>query len=213
MAGSEIIDVSGISGSALNILVIAIAILFVGGIVIGIFFLFARNKRYEEFEVVVWVKDGFGQITQKRDKGGIFVDNKTNNKRLFLQKANVGLSTEKIPFIQVRGGKKVIYVSQTGLKNFQYINIQIDDSGVALNVTEEDVNWGINSYEHSKKIFQNSLLIQLLPFLLMAFVSIIILTMFIYFFKEFKTLKEFAEIMKQALDVAVQAKAPLQVTQ
>lgn len=211
----ELINVGAVSGGALNIIVMIVAGLVVGGIVIFIAWLFLRNKKFEEFVAIIWVKDGFGQLTQKIDKGGIFVDNKTNNKRLFLEKSNVGLSTEKIPFIpMVYGGKKYIFLLQTGLKNFHYVHINIDTSDlVTCTVTEEDVNWGINSYERQKKIFGNSLLMQLLPYIAIAFTSIIILTIFIFFFKEFKTLKEFAEIMKQMMSDLIAARGPLEVTQ
>jgi len=208
-----LIDVSGISSGAINIFVFAFVILFFGLIVIAIIWFWMRGKRFEEYIAVIFVKDGFGQLTQKYDKGGIFVDGKTNNKRLFLQKSNVGLSTEKIPFIPVGKGKKVIYLYQSGLKNFQYINIGIDDEGMILSVCEEDVNWAINSYEAQKKLFQTSLLMQLLPYIAIAFTSIIILVIFIYFFKEFKTLKEFAEIMRQMMQDLIAARGPLEVTQ
>ena len=39
---------------------------------------------------------------------------------------------------------------------------------------------------------------QYLPFMMLAFVSIIILVMFIYFFKEFDTLKDVAIALKEA---------------
>ena len=65
-------------------------------------------------------------------------------------------------------------------------------------ITEEDVNWAINSYERQKKIFQSSTLMQYLPFILLAFVSVIILVMFIYFFKDFAVLRDVAIALREA---------------
>lgn len=164
-------------------------IIFIGIIVIG-YVLYQRSLgRYKHFKCIIWQKDGFGQLTQKYDKAGIFVDPDTKNKRLFLQKANVGLNPDNIPFIPA-GKTRIIFLLQTGLKNFKYIRPVIEDKYINLTVGEEDVNWAINAYDKSKKLFQQSWIMQYMPFIILAFVCMIILILFMYLFKQFGTIKE-----------------------
>jgi hypothetical protein len=74
-----------------------------------------------------------------------------------------------------------------------------------LNVGEEDVNWGVNAYERQKKIFGSNALLQYLPFIALGFVSIVILIMFIYFFKQFSVLKDVALAFESAARTLAQA--------
>ncbi len=185
---------------ALDSVILILTIVLSGGFVIGIFFYTRWLYRYKQFKCVVWERDGFGQLKETKDKAGIFVDPKTKNKRLFLKKAKVGLNPDTIPYLQ-SGKNKTIYFLRTGLKNFHYINVDIKEPAVTLTVGEEDVNWAINSYDRQKKLFQQSLFMQLMPFVIIAFVSIIILIIFIYFFKNFDVLKEMAIAMKESAEI------------
>jgi len=189
---------------ALNVMLIIISIIIVLGIILGVGLLIIRWKRYQQFKCVIWERDGFGQLKESFDQAGIFVDKKTKNKRLFLKKNKVGLNPDQIPYLQSKKAK-TLYFLKTGLKNFRYIKIDIDDPFVKTIVGEEDVNWSINAYERQKKIFQQGLLMQLMPFILVAFVSIIILIIFIYFFREFDTLVKMAEAMERAAGIWAQA--------
>ena len=190
------ISVEGAAGTALNIGIIIFIVFVVGGLVVAATFSLMKLRRYKQFKCIIFEKDGFGQITESYDEAGIFVDKKTNNKRLYLKRNNVGLSPDNIPFID-KGKTKIVYLFKTGLKNFRYIQINIENPGVLFTVGEEDVNWAINAYERQKKLFQNSLFMQLLPFILVAFVTIIILIIFIYFFKDFAVLKDMANSLKE----------------
>ena len=100
-----------------------------------------------------------------------------------------------------------VWLYRTGLKNFQYVDLNITPNpGATITVGEEDVNWAINAYERQKKLFSTTLLMQLMPFIMLAFVSIIILIIFIYFFKEFSTLKDMAVAMGEAAQIIAQAR-------
>ena len=156
-----------------------------------------KYKRFSQFKVVIWGRDGFGQVVQTSDQAGIFVDKKTNNKRFFLKKNNVGLDPDNVPYIQ-QGRKRVVYLLKTGLKNFSFIKPVIKDDVFSVDVGEEDVNWAINAYERQKTSFAKNLLLQYLPFIALAFVSIIILILFIYFFKQFGVLKDVAVALADA---------------
>ena len=188
------VSVEGVSSTALNIGVIVIVIVIVGTVLIGITLLILHWRKFQQFKCVIYEKDGFGQLREKIDSAGIFVDKKTLNKRFFMRKNKVGLDPDNIPYISTQKGKQIVYLLQTGLKNFRFLRFSIDTStdDFKIGVGEEDVNWAINAYERQKKLFSQSLLMQLLPFMLVAFVTIIILVIFIYFFKNFDTLKDVA---------------------
>ena len=198
------VDWTGVGTVALRITILIISIIVVGGLMGVATFAYLKWRRFQGFVCKVFERDGFGQMKLLNDKAGIFVDNKTKNKRFFMKKFAVGLEPDNIPYIQ-DGKRKVVYLLRTGLKNFHFIKFNIRNPDVYLTVGEEDVNWAINAYERQKKMFSQSLLMQLLPFMLIAFVSIIILVMFIYFFKEFATLKEMAQAFAEASKAIAQA--------
>jgi uncharacterized membrane protein len=187
------------------IIIVAVVFLTIVGVV---YWLWMQKKRYSQFRCIVWERDGFGQLKMLFDDAGIFVDKKTNNKRFFMKRANVGLEPDNIPYLPSDTGVKYVFLLRTGLKNFTFIRPNIGPQGdVVLKVGEEDVNWAINAYERQKKIFQQSTFMQYLPFIALAFVSIIILIVFIYFFKDFGVLRDAAVALKEASANLAAAKA------
>jgi len=204
MAIEEVLGVSvtGIANTALSWVIMIVAIIVFGTIatVATIFVLKQLKFKYK----VVWF--GIDNKTGGTDKGGIFVDRKTKNKRFFLKRAKVGLNPDNVPFKFI-GKTMYVWLYRTGLKNFQYLDLNITPNpGATITVGEEDVNWAVNAYERQKKMFSTSLLMQLMPFIMLAFVSIIILVIFIYFFKEFSTLKDMAVAMGEAAKIIAQAR-------
>lgn len=198
------VDLAGLGNNVLTFAILTISILIFGGIAIGAYYLYSKWKKYQQFTCVIWERDGFGQMTETYDQAGVFVDLKTKAKRLYLKKNKVSLNPDDIPYLPGKG-KKVIYLLRTGLKNFYYIkpNIQTDD--INFSVGEEDVNWAINDFERQKKMFDQNALLQYLPFIALAFVSIIIVVIFIYFFKDFAVLRDVAQGLKEAAQALAQA--------
>lgn len=192
-------NLSGVGSGALSVTIVIIFAVVILCIVGGVYFAYLQKKKYSQFVCTIWERDGFGQLRQLFDTAGIFVDKKTNNKRFFMRLANVGLEPDNIPYLPGPTGKKYVYLLRTGLKNFAFIRPNVGPTGtIQLKVSEEDVNWGINAYERQKKIFQSSTLMQYMPFILLALVSIVILIIFIYFFKDFGVLKDAALALKDA---------------
>lgn len=193
-------DLQGLMTGALGFgtifIVLLILITFIGLAVWG----FLYWKKFQDYKVTVWERDAFGNIRQYQDNAGVFVDKKTNNKRLFLQRTNVGLQPDNIPYVINSNGKREVYLIKRGLKNFQFIKPTINAEGFEFKVNEEDINWGVNAYERAKKMFQSNSLMQYLPFILLAFVSIIILVIFIYFFKDFAVLKDVAIALQNSAE-------------
>ena len=189
----------GYASTGLSVAIIIVVVVLGIGLLGAAFWMFQLKKKYSQFKCTIWERDGFGQLSQKHDDAGIFIDSKTNNKRFFMRKANVGLEPDNIPYVIGHRGSKFVYLYRTGLKNFAFIKPNISTNGrILLSVGEEDVNWAINAYERQKKIFSNNLLMQYLPFIALAFVSIIILVIFIYFFKDFDVLKDTALALGEA---------------
>jgi len=201
-------NIAGIGNTLIGFLVIIFSALFVAAIVGFIIYIALRERRYSEF--TVYVLDKNKRI--RMDKAGIFVDKKTNNKRFFMKKAAVGLDPNNVPYILAQKNK-VAFVYQIGLKNFQFINLNNflerlgnKEKGTVIEVGEEDVNWAINAYERQKKTFSNNALLQYLPYMIFAFVTIVILIMIIYVLRQFETIKDVVEIMKEIAIANAQAK-------
>jgi len=199
-------DFTTLGAQALDIALMVLTILLMGSLAFGLYKLYEWWRRYREYAVVIWEQNGFGQWNESSDVAGIFVDKKTNNKRLFLKRNNVGLNADNVPYLPGKKGKKVIYLLRTGLKNFHFININPKFPEVELQVGEEDVNWAVNAYERQKKIFQNNLFLQMLPYIALVVTGMIIAIIFIYFFKELSTLKEFGGYMKETAQMMLQMK-------
>ncbi len=172
-----------------------------------------KNKKYAEFTCIIWKRDGFGQLVQETDKAGVFVDKKTNNKRLYLKKANVGLDPDNIPYIPC-GKSKFIYLYRTGLKNFRYIKPMISDAGITLKVGEEDVNWALNDYERVKKAFaQKDWVKEFMPYAIFGLLIIAFLVMVVFILKKFDVLATVASELTKAAQAVAQAKSGTTVIQ
>lgn len=164
-------------------------------------------RKWRQFRVVIYFKDGFGQLRRKYDQGAVFEDKKTKNRLFFLKKHPVGLTADNVPYIQDDAGDKIVYLLQTGQKNFRFIHIDMGDDHFKFTFGEEDLNWGLNAYERQKKLGQQSLLMQLLPFLVMAFFGIMILAMVIYVLKDFKVLQVASENLLETAKILVADRA------
>jgi len=197
------VSVAGVTGGVLNVALVVGGLVIIMAVLGAIIYLALRWYRYSQFKCVVWELDGFGQVRQTYDSAGVFVDRKTRNKRFFMRKANVGLEPDNIPVI----GDKTVYLVRSGLKNFRFVKPRIVSGSLSFNVGEEDVNWAVNAYEKQKRLFNINVLLQYMPFILLAFVSIIILIIFIYFFKNFGVLKEMSVHLEEAAKQIAQAKA------
>ena len=183
-------------GAIVSSWIIVILSIGIFGTIAGLLTYYVIKILKHNYHCTIIEFDGHGHMHQKSDKGGIYVDRKTKMKRFFLKQHKVGLDPNNIPWMPSSGGKKHVYLLQSGLKNFRYLNFSFPKPNFVINVGEEDVNWAITDYEKQKKLFSQSLLLQLMPYFALAFVAVIILVTFIYFFKEFATLKEMAMALR-----------------
>lgn len=195
------------SGFALTIGVMLASIVFGGAILGGGAWAFMRWKRYKEYECIIFAKEGMNQWYQKKDVAGVFVDNKTKNKMFFMRGANVGLNADHIPFVTGSRGNKTVYLIQVGLKNFRFIKMNPTTDTFSIKVGEEDVNWALNTYEKQKKDFGQTLLAQLLPYFGIAFVTVGVIIIFVYLFKEMGVMKDVALAFRDAAQIMAESRA------
>ncbi len=199
MANELVGGLSGIGSGLMDVVMIIMIVILAIAFFIGIFFLVKSFTRYSAFKVVIWEVLDSGGIRVNYDKAGIFTMKKTGNKLLYLKRSNVGLNPDLINYVIDAKGKKVVYLLRYGFKNFVFINPVADNMGkLNFKVGEEDVNWAINSYETNKKRFSQSLLVQLLPFMVLALVCIIILILMISLFKQFSVFGDVANSIREA---------------
>jgi NADH:ubiquinone oxidoreductase subunit 3 (subunit A) len=190
--------------NAFTLLMVVVIAVIVGAIVTAVMLAILNFRKYQQFKLMIFEKDGAGNTIPKFDNAGVFVDRKTGNKRLFLQNANVGLSPDNIPFLPI-GKERWILLLRTGLKNYRYIRIDFNEDLIKFDVGEEDVNWATNVYESQKKRFATGWLAQYLPFIIIGFTSIIMLIMFIWLFNKIGTIQEIANTMLLVADKLAQA--------
>jgi hypothetical protein len=200
MAGTEAIleTVKPIAGIATNIGVIVIVAVFVIGVFAAIMYYLWYQKRWKQFEARIWQQDAFGQIVEKRDDAGIFVDRVTKAKRFFVKHSKSSLSADEVPIVML-GSKKIVYIRQNGLKNFEYVKpTTLNDNPSLKIVTESDVNWAVLDYERQKNAFSKNQWLQYMPFIALGIVAIVIMIIFIYFFKQLDVLQSFGNSLVEA---------------
>jgi len=198
MAEGIFSQVSSTAFTTVNVIIFVIIGVIALGIIGLLIFMYLKWKKFQEFRCVIWRLDSNGRIKETYDRAGIFMDGKTRNKRFFMKRSNVGLDPDNVPDIPDNKGKRVVYLLQTGLKNFHFIKPNVELPNITLTVGEEDVNWAINAYERAKSMWLQSKLLQWLPFIILAFVCVIILIIFIYFFKNFEVLRDVAIAFRDA---------------
>lgn len=186
-----------------------IAMIVIGTLVVGMvgiyIFINVRNKKRFDTTCIIFQKVS-NSLVIDWDKGGTFVDSKTNNKRFFLAKNKVGLNPDNIPFILDLKVIKIVFLHKFGLKNFQYVKINLDQAEqLKISVGEEDVNWGINAYEKQKKIFGGSLLEKLLPYFGILIMGLIIIILVVIVMRDLKEIMPVLQATVEALNNAAQA--------
>ena len=199
---------AGYGVNLLNIMLmfggIILAFMMAGGVAFG----FRQYMKWSEYKVIIWRRNGFGELEASTDSAGVFLKKRINAKRLWLKKSNVGLPPDKIPYLTMIGGwfpQKLIFLYQNGLKNFHFIKPSMKNNVPEFSVGEEDVNWAIGTYESSKKSFISNTLLQYLPYISLIVVAVIIMIIFVWFFKNFDVLRDLGvslEIASKNLAVA-----------
>ena len=198
---------AAMGSNAVTLVIIVICGLILVAILVALLLGYMHSRRYKQYKVIIFQSDGVGHTIWRTDDGGIFVDGKTGNKRLFLKNSKVGLEPDNIPFIPTSKGNKVVMVLQTGLKNFKYIWPVIKADLIQFTVGEEDVNWAVNEYEAQKKRFNMNWIAQYLPFIILAFCFIVMSILMVSIFQKLPMIKDIVLEMKNVAELLVQARS------
>jgi len=194
------VDIGAVSSTAVNIATMIISVLVIGGLGILLFLFFDRERKFVKYNCLIFEKDASGKVNITRDKAGVFKDKNSTKKMFNLKISKVGLNPDEIKYFTV-GKTKLVYLYKVGHKNYRFIdNLEVLDEGIYVTVGEEDISQAIDQFERAKKLGGQSLIMQLLPFIAIAFTSVIILVIFIYFFKNFDVLKDVAIALQNAAE-------------
>jgi hypothetical protein len=194
----------------MTILLIIGGVLITGGLAGLFIWWYLRWRRYSQFHVRIFERDAFGQLHVVSDRGGIFVDPKTNNKLFYLQKAKVGLKPDNIPYIK-DGNVKVVYMFKKGSQDYRFINFNIKDKELEPKITEEDINSALNAYQLYKAKYDIKGFMEYMPYIMFIFTIVIILVLFIYLFKKFDVLASIASNLKEASKQLAMANNPTKI--
>lgn len=192
------VDTSAIADQLINVVLMIIIPLLVIGVAVFVGFFLKNLKKYKQFIVYIFEKDAFGNVKLSVDEAGMFVDKKTGNKRLFLKRNKVGLSTDNVPVVTKSKGASAIFLFKKGTKNFAYLNMNVDDSNFVISVTEEDVNWALQDYEGVKKRLQHPLL-QYLPIIGVVAAGLIIIIMVFVVMNKFGVFADMVSTAKELM--------------
>lgn len=185
---------TGWGETALNLGLIVVLIIVASGLLGFVAYAIMQYKRYTQYKVRIWERDGFGQMCETSDTAGMFVDRKTNNRLLFCRKNKIAMDPNNIPFIP-QGRNKVIMLLKVGMKNFRFIKPVISDQDVTYEIGDPDVNTALNEYDRQVKLLNDNTLLMWMPYIAIVFTSVMILVIFVYFFKNFENLKAFGTSM------------------
>jgi hypothetical protein len=211
-------DLTGVTSMASNTLLMIslffIVILFASVVGFLIFYTLKNRKQYDEYDVEIYGADSFGKPILIKDKGGVFVDRKTGNKRFRTKNTKINLNADAIPYIVDGriGGKKHVKITRKGVSNYYFIKVGIDlESIPTFEVGEEDLNWAINTYEETKKRFNflNALERWIAPIMFVVAVMIIMI-IFVVFFQKLSVLEAFSQnlnVLSMNVKEIVQAQA------
>lgn len=193
MIQSMIPDVSGtqILDTVLWGLVI---ILIIGAIGLFLWYWYKKRK-YKEYRIVIWEKDSTGNAHEYYDRGGIFIDKTTSHKLLFLEKMKKGLNPNNVPYVTSKDKKgrlvKTVYLRRTGVSNYVFCHIKINDDGTLFTVGEEDVNWAAQDIEKIRRTFnKESWLTKYAPYIIFIVTIMIVMIILLALFNKMGVIEE-----------------------
>ncbi len=193
------------TGGLLKGIFIFLVVILVMAIIGAWLFLYFRNRKFKEFKIVILEKDSTGNVREYYDKGGVFLNKQSQLKLLFLQKIKKGLNPNNIPYVTAVDKKgrliKTVYLLRTGVSNYRYVHVRIENDVLKFTVGEEDVNWAAQDYEIVTKTFQKEgFWAKYGGYVLFIVTIVIIMVIIISLFNKFEILKDVATSLQQVGD-------------
>lgn len=163
--------------------------------VIAFLVLYFMNKRYSQYEIEIYEKDSMGNIFRKYDKAGIFLDKRTKFRLLFLKGAKVGMNPNNIPHVNSIDGKgkvhKIVQLLKTGVRNYRFIKLKIENDNLINTVGEEDLNAAEQDWAKILETYSKpSWLEKFGGFAMFGLAMIIIFILVLYIFTKFSILDD-----------------------
>jgi hypothetical protein len=190
------ISTSGILSGIMQGLIYGVILIIIIFIVIW----WWKKRRYGQYKIVIWEKDSTGNTHEIYDRAGIFLDKKTGFKLLFLEKMRKGLNPNNVPYVTSKDKKgrliKTVYLRKTGVSNYVFCHVKIDDEGAIFKVGEEDVNWAAQDIETIRRTFnKESWLTKLAPYIMFVVTVMIIMIILLSLFNKFESMEKMSENM------------------
>jgi hypothetical protein len=170
-------------------------------VVIGVagivgFWYFAFKKANYKTKVLV-VDTTTQPETYYRDRGAIIKDGRTKRTMFHLLKCNVNLNPEFMTVRSDKRGKAFVMVGKYGFKNYAFLVPSVANPSIDFGFSHEDVTWGINQYERSKKDFSQSLLMQVLPYIGLGLLVVAFIVGMYFILDKFEILNAVATNLKE----------------
>jgi len=173
------LNTASIKSFGMNVIIGGGIIIFLILMGVGMFLLIRHLMRYSQFNVTIFYKDSNNQWMQKKDKGGVFINNKTKSRLLHLKNAKTVMNPDYIPFL-IEKGKKVIYLKEVGIRNYVYLKHSFKENDVNITVGEEDVNAAIQDFEVATRVLKANWE-QYIPLIATIFaMAILLIVMIVY---------------------------------
>jgi hypothetical protein len=200
-------DVS--SGQILNGVLIFCAAIIVIALIGWFLYYYFQKRKYNEFRVIIWEKDSTGNTHEFYDRGGVFVDKKTGYKLLFLERLKKGLNPNKIPFVSSKDKKgrliKTVYLRRTGVSNYVFCHVKLNDEGVAFTVGEEDVNWAAQDIQRVRASFlKEGFLTKFAPYIMFIVTILIVMIVLISLFNKMGVIETASANMLKVTELQLQ---------
>jgi uncharacterized membrane protein len=205
-----------VSGTQIiNGLLITLVVLIVMGTIAFFLWKWIVKRKYNEYRIIIYEKDATGNVHEYYDRGGIFTDNKTGFKLLFLEKIKKGLNPNNPPYTIAKDRKgrlvKTIYLRRVGVSNFRFIKMTLSDEGMSFTVGEEDANWYQHEMEKIDRMTgKSNMWAQLAPIITVILAMVILLIVVIVLFNKLEVFSQAASSLAESSKVQLEISQTLQ---
>jgi len=200
-----------------NVLVITLMSLLFCGVMLGIAYLYMKNKLYKNYTVFIYKrkKDKEGKETlvfSGTDKAAIIKDKKLKKRVFKLKKNNVHLGEEEginfdenrnldIPSIPSERGGEVVFLEKLGPKKFAIATPFLFEGNVQVVVTEADVAEAIRAYDINAKYFGGNEWSKWVGPIAFAVFAVLIIVLISVVLQKFDVLKEVGDKLVEAAQI------------
>ena len=193
---------TGILNGVLIFCLVITALSIIGYLLIWYF----KKRKFGEYKIVIWEKDSTGNTHETYDRAGIFVDKKTGFKLLFLERLKKGLNPNNVPFVSSKDKKgrlvKTVYLRKTGVSNYVYCHVRINNDGTTFTVGEEDVNWAAQDIERVRRSFlKEGFLQKFAPYIMFIITILIVMIILISLFNKFEVIQKAADSLLKVAEM------------